>query len=561
LNEFLREQRDLAAGERWRNRIASLLPFAIVALVYAAVASYQIQLPGLYMDAVDPDYLAVRILNWHRNPFVPWVLPGNDLFGHFPVLTSLYYGIQQLYLPLPVFWLLGTTVTSLRVAHALFALFILATLYVLLVKGTTNRWWTAGICTALALDPGFVFAFRTQSYITMAPVAWLLLSVSCLQQRAKASPPAALRLLTMSGFFFGLSVFGYFVYAFYSPPLAIVAIVWRSHRERRDVRAMVLNLASWCVGVLAGCVGYVFGYSLLAESQGGFRGLLTFTLQYQQNVGAFSAHQSLWGRLLSAWQFIESVFYNWWHNALMFGDYTPIPGAAWKTALLLGLPLLLWAIAESRQRAVPLLRVVLALELSFFLVALVFGDRLGGHHFVSLLPLSYAALALAVQAIATAARQPVTAAGNALAWVIVVLLLSINLAGEKRESDQLRATHGIGLYSDAINHLAADLLKSGQQNVVFLPDWGLFMPVAFLTGGNVDLVTDEDYALARQTLCKDRPVAVALIKEDRRARFSRWRTELGVAPTSLIDYRQFDGKVVFQLATFTRASPTSECAP
>jgi hypothetical protein len=36
---------------------------ALVAAIYAAVASWHIDLPGVYMDEVNPDYLAVKLLN------------------------------------------------------------------------------------------------------------------------------------------------------------------------------------------------------------------------------------------------------------------------------------------------------------------------------------------------------------------------------------------------------------------------------------------------------------------------------------------------------------------
>jgi hypothetical protein len=545
---------------RWRQRIRSVFPFAVVAIIYGIVAGHQIELPGVYMDAVNPDYLAVRILNWNRHPFAPWIIPGTDLFDHFPVLVSLYHGMQQLYLALPVFWLLGTTVTSLRVAHALFALGILAAMYALLIRSKMDRWWAAAICAALVLDPGFVYSFRTQSYITVAPVAWLLLSVDSLRQRASTMPAKRTRWLGLSGLFFGLSIYGYFVYAFYVPALAIAVITWRAKDEPSDVGDAVRGLAYWGAGILCGCGFYVLGYGLLAKDQSGLHGLVSYVMQYQEGIGAFSAHQPLSDRMFSAWHFVESIFHNWWNTALMFGDYTPVPGAYLKTAILLGLPVLLWIAAETRRRSTPLLRLVLGLEVSFFAGALVFGNRLGGHHFASLLPLSYVALAFGLWTAADVRRTREPIPRNVFAGVIAFTLLSINIAGELRESDQLRATHGVGLYSDAINHLADDLLKSGQKDLVFVPDWGLFMPVAFLTGGHVALVTDAIYELARSALCQNRTVAVALINGDREARYAEWRNELGVAPDAISDYRQFDGKVVFQLATFRRKSTTPACA-
>ncbi len=117
------------------SRSFHLVGFAIVAAAWAFCATRAIELPGVYMDAVNPDYLVARVLNWRREPMTAWVLPGNYLLGaRFPILVSLYHGSQHFWLGLPLFWLLGTTVESLRIVHALFGLGVLAALYALLAS-------------------------------------------------------------------------------------------------------------------------------------------------------------------------------------------------------------------------------------------------------------------------------------------------------------------------------------------------------------------------------------------------------------------------------------------
>ena len=129
-----------------------------------------------------------------------WVLPGNYLLGaRFPILVSLYHGTQHFWLGLPLFWLLGTTVESLRIVHALFGLGVLASLYALLASAGVRPWLATLATGALAVDPVFLFAFRTQSYITMSPAAWLLLALLFLlraqrgriRARARSSPAAS----------------------------------------------------------------------------------------------------------------------------------------------------------------------------------------------------------------------------------------------------------------------------------------------------------------------------------------------------------------------------------
>jgi hypothetical protein len=539
-------------------RIARLLPFVVVAAVYAAVAGYQIDLAGVYMDEVNPDYLAVRVLNWNSDNVPVWVLPGNDVLDHFPVLVALYHGTQQLWLGLPIFWLLGTTVVSLRVAHALFALAVLAGLYPLLVGARIGRWMSAGVAIALAVDPSFVYAFRTQSYITMAPTAWLLASLIALQRRV-TSRSGRLCWVFVSGLFAGLAVYGYFVFAFYLPPLAAAVLCWRGTDAPALPRDRIRWLLAWGMGVVLGCIFYFVGYGLAAYTLSGLGGLKDYVVQNQADLGAFAAHGSLWDRLVIEWNFIGSVFYNWWHEALMFGDYTPVLAAPWKMTILLGVPIALWVVAEFRRRATALLRLLLGLEASFCVIALMFGSRLGGHHFVSLLPLSYAALTVALKATLPSEIPDKKAATSIAFPLLITAMICINALGDAQVSKRLRETHGIGLYSDAINHFADDLAHAGDEVLVFTPDWGLFMPVAFLTGGRVKLATDEDYALATDAYCAGRSVVVALIEGNRRTRFARWRRELGAATASARDYRQFDGKVAFEVETYRRDGNSVTC--
>src|SRR5436309_3021907 len=109
--------------------------------VYAFVALQQIELPGVYMDAVNPDYLAVHLLNPKHADIVAWALRGNLMFGgRAPILITLYHGSQQVWLGLPFLWLFGTSVIGLRITHALFGLAVLAALFGLLLRSRLRPW-------------------------------------------------------------------------------------------------------------------------------------------------------------------------------------------------------------------------------------------------------------------------------------------------------------------------------------------------------------------------------------------------------------------------------------
>src|SRR5689334_17078983 len=152
-----------------------------VLLIYVGFATHLIELPGVYMDAVNPDYLVAKVLNRaHANPLIGWVLPGNYLANRFPVLVSLYHGLQQFWLALPLYALFGMSVVGIRLTHMVFAMGVLIAMLVLFRRARIPLAIAALAGIAIAADPTFVFAFRTQSYITLAPAAWMLLSIAAL---------------------------------------------------------------------------------------------------------------------------------------------------------------------------------------------------------------------------------------------------------------------------------------------------------------------------------------------------------------------------------------------
>lgn len=139
-----------------------------------------IALPGLYMDAVNPDYMIVRLLNWNSHIYT-LALPGTCLFGIFPTIIQMYHGALPYYLGAPVYMLFGTGIVGVRVANFVFASIVLMSAAVFLRVFGVRPLFIASTLAVVALDPGFLFSFRTQFYITLLPIAFVLLSVSIVE--------------------------------------------------------------------------------------------------------------------------------------------------------------------------------------------------------------------------------------------------------------------------------------------------------------------------------------------------------------------------------------------
>jgi hypothetical protein len=533
-----------------RSRHSPWLGFALVAIAYAIVATWHITLPGVYMDEVNPDYLVVKILNPRHAPIVAWVLQGNYVLGdRVPILAQLYHGSQTFWLGLPLFWIFGTSVQGLRLTHAMFAVGVLAALYAVLLRARMRPWQAAAACLALAIDPSFSYAFRTQSYITLASDAWLLLAVRCLlpsHERSTQTP----RPLFWSGFWTGAAIVGYFVHAFYVPALAIgVSWVTRGHEGRLRWRKRF----AWIAGLAVGASPYLLGYALIMRNVDGLSGLWAFIESRQATLHTYDSSLPLPARLAFAWRMIVAVVSDAWHHAMMFGEWAEVPATYVKLALLVAVPLLLWIAAAIRRHASLAQSLLVGLPVSFVVLSLPFGDRLGGHHFVTLLPIFYAALAVGLSRLF---GLPIRRSARARAgWCLPFLaLVAINATGQAAESRDLLATRGVGLMSDAIDRFAADINASARKPWFFFPDWGLSLPVAFLTRGTVGMSANDDAASARSMLCAGRDVAIALVDGDRAARRDDWTRRLGWTSPGVTSYRQGNGTIVFEVVTY-RGNP------
>lgn len=537
--------------------ILAIGPFLLMALAYLMAATREIELPGIYMDAVNPDYLVARWLNPDAQWIPAWIAPGNDILGSYPLLVGLQHGSLQLWLSAPFFWVFGMTVVGLRLTHAMFALAVLAAWYAMQRAGGQSIAITIAIGVVLAIDPSFVYAFRTQSYITMAPAAFLMLSAVALLKAHGSSGTARLRWLAVCGVLGGLSCWGYFIYTFFMP--ALLAACWLLPGKPATGSARLVHSLMPVLGMTVGALLYFAGFLLVARHMGGLDEAISYYLSAQPILSAADSAITPSVRLAHVESSLNMVIMNTWHHYMMFTEWSATPGVFIKYFILIAVPPMLWLVAEWRHCATPLLRLVMGLQFSFLLVAVLFGPRTSGHHFMAMVPLSYAGLAAALGAHGATPFPRRTIVLFAAAAIAVGLFV-INIAGNKLEIETLRRTGGVAMFSDANNQLGKDLLAGSHNRLLILPDWGLYMPTAFLTQASMEMRTHEDFDLARERLCEGKDVVLVLITGDRSNRFRQWQTRLDWSAPIVKPYQQRDGKVVFEVATFTGKDSNTRCA-
>lgn len=488
----------------------SLAIAIVAATIFCVVFSINLRYPGLFMDSINPEYLAPLILdpNGSHDMFA-YALPGNMIDGRFPVLAgSFYHGPLQLYLSLPVFAAFGTDIIGARVAQGMFGLLLFLSVAALLRQQRVRLPLLAAGLGLLVADPTFVQSFKTQALSTLWPLCMVLMAAWLIERRAAIGRPTGIAIPIMSGVLAGLSFFSYFIYLFFLPAqIAHIALCARAGGAKKPA----IDIGAFLAGFAIGCLPYILGYALMAATLGS-EGIGEFLAGNGRNLVAPPPGDVLSSTYLVAriGGLIEATVSDAWLTMTIFSSEGSSALGIFKLLLLLTL-VAIGLFARTRDGRGRTFFFAVGCLLSFVVLSSPVATRLHGHHYVILLPLFYLAATLALEMIAE--RIPAQRMHRVVVALLPIALLVDNVYAHLAFQRKLEVTHGVGDYSAEINRLAEDALQEGKNDLYLFPDWGFFMPFAFQTGGRVAYVADEssDDAIRRRVLgaiCRGRNVAL-----------------------------------------------------
>ncbi|SEI16671.1 hypothetical protein SAMN05192544_102843 [Paraburkholderia hospita] len=481
-------------------------------LIFWAGICYRITLPGIYMDAVNPDYIAARVLfPALKNPI--WVFPTVA----FPVLGNLYHGVQNLYVDIAVFKVFGISVETLRCAQALFGAGIIIFSYGVGVRATGNRIVSFAFSALLALDIAFISSFRTQFYIILGGEMWLFASLYVLWGNTKSG-------LFWSGVFYGLAIYGYFVLGFFAPAMAVLVLTRSDSRPSR-----------WIAGFALGMLPYLIGYAFLALRLGGLHETLKWMAAKTQGLAPLSSKLSM----------IDSVRYTL-HMAYLalsnIGNGLMTLGAGsedWWVKAKVAFFVAVAIVALIRLRRSRAMLLVL-LPISYVAVAVLLGNRLWVHHFGVLAPVFYL---LCAAVLGDMARSGVS---RGVVIGVCVLFAAGNISQSSGFFRELEITGGANRATSALNDLAADAVNRSDTLYVF-PDWGFFMSFALLTKNQIPYVIDVDQIQTGKA--NSRHIEVAFWSKDDTGRYIDVLAQNGAVNIRSARYLTRNGKDAFFTVT------------
>ena len=457
----------------------------LVLLVFLVLGVRHLQYPGIYEDEVITESFVVKMLYPNVTDRAAYEFP--PLFEtatrRFPWLRgNVYGGTAMPYLSLPLYWVLGTSATSLRLVHLLYGILFLIATYAFVA-----RFWGSwiGVATAalVATDPSFFAAFRmSEAFVPAAGIPLLLLGALLISDwyLSRRSYRAAL----FGGLLWGIAVWNYIVAIWFVIAACLIGTLLHACYRRMP---SVKGIASIFIGLL---LGYLPHYSFaLAHPRVFFDKYVGFVSLrgglLKDWVGMLSVKAGTLWSTLKGTRLAERIFRLTPEQAETEVGTSPMPYLLLAAILVIILGLVF---TREKDKKLKLLVPLLFLALIGAQVALTpFAKEV--HHILMLYPFPQVAvavaLALLVQALPRWFSKTSWRRLTPLAVASLVVLLGVNVqivCGYLRLAYQ---TGGVGRFSDAIYALNHVLLSEYKDNRVLVGDWGFANCLLMLSRGEI----------------------------------------------------------------------------
>jgi 4-amino-4-deoxy-L-arabinose transferase-like glycosyltransferase len=558
-----------AAGQASANRNGWWMLVALALLLYLALALYQLDLPGLNYDETLDAVPAMQVVQHQRvDSFATLKLGGRS----WPLMTMPYVGVTTTNLLMPVFALFGASVATVRGTAVLIGLISLLLSFGFL-REIFDRRVAALSILLLAVNPSFVFWSRMGAWVQLVLFPITILALWFLFRWYRRRQPAY---LVLAAFMLGMGMGTHIQFFWMWVALSLAWLVlspwvgagrgwrrWTWPWSRTKPGVWLLSLAALLLGTTPLLIYNVrtqgtFEYALdsvAAQEMGRVPGL--------QGAGA-AAVQILRDALAMALRTFETLLNGDWFGSKLGGPYhNPIAVGAFGLALIVIFVLALRRKLTYRWKRIAFLLVLLV---SIVLQSVIVTSAESTHHLLIVWPIPQALVSVAVFCLvdtlspASRARRKTCLA---VLGAAAVILVGAELLTTCRYHRVVTRTGGVGLFSDAIYTLAADLEKPGAPQPIAM-DWGFRRNLQLLTRNRVDAAEwftytppeESEYVGYVQDLISHNPDVLYLFHVPKYTAFpGHWEVFEDVAyrhhlsPVLWKTYYQRDGVPVYQAYT------------
>ncbi len=525
--------------EKYKEQIIILIIMLILALFQVIRC---IEYPGLYYDAVNPDYMAVQLLYPQvENPL--WIVPHTG----FPLLGQLYHGTLTAWVQTVVIGLTGNaSLWTVRTTNMAYIVGICWLCYLIGRWVNINKIILYSGLVVIILSPQAYSLIRTQYYIKLPGTFFLLAAVYALMKVSKNEQKKG-KLLILSGVLCGLAAYTYFIFLFYIPAMILFCLV-----ESKSKKDKIKNVITWLIGVLGGGTLYIIGFfdlfltyatwndelkkciiytftvsligivviccSLCAKNYykdevikrvccflvfiGGIgifivganlNKILDIILPQVQTLHVLGNKISFYTRVRQFFMFWKEVMSNRSLEQMMLGKNTSILSQTYSCVFLLSLLLSLITTRKEKGNHSILvgIKFFFLLLSSYYIFSLPFISRMGEQHFTPNYFITMLMIILQLGYLYSQNKNRM----RQLVCICVVVILVVSVINSNLLNTNMKLVGGVDKYSSEINQISKEALEDymmGKKVVYVFPEWGLFCGFNYLTMNQIPVLLKVD---------------------------------------------------------------------
>lgn len=509
---------------------------------------------GLYLDSVNPDYLAVQIL-FPNDVNSAMTLP----YIGFPVVGQLYHGVVTMLVQLLVIGITGgASLTKLRILNAMYTAAACIFMYLILKKLNVKRFIVMITELCLVTSASLFMIMKIQYYIKLPGTACTLLTILILLYGI--GKEKEWRYVLVAGLVAGFAFYSYFIYLFYIPGYVYFLL------KKYDRKKLIYNLLTFGFSFIVGCAGYFIGYfgfiisSLPWESSQQRLVMIAFCMMlllisviglvlnwlniwfkkisgkvlgaidllgigsivayvvylfmsYSAEIIDFFTNNllalnvagdevSFGGRFVNIWGFVVAIFTNSVEKAVLGESVSKMP-YMYLVLFLLAIVYIIFTIIfgkKNEKKKTEAMKISVIFIGTWLLVAIVFASRMGTQHFVSIYFGGFLVIGLVLQQLYERLSKVCnTKLITGIYTVLFVFLIGGNTLNVNALHQEVNESGCINLYSNQINKLAYDAndrYVRGEKEFYVFPEWGFMCGFSYLTNNRVLYSLDvNDYEL------------------------------------------------------------------
>lgn len=563
-------------------------------------------LPGLYLDAVNPDYLAVQIL-FPQNSNPNWAPAHSGI----PLLGQLYHGTITVLLQLLIVGIFGkASPLTLKLSNITYIIAICWVMYLILKKLEVNKVISFLVINALILSPNVFSLIRTQYYIKLPGTLFLMLSmyfaILSIEQNRHVF------YLALSSIFLGIAFYSYFIFLFFAPAILIFCL---SKTKKLGLK-LFKDAFIWCMGFGCGCIPYVIGYGDLIITStaldlslkkglviiGGilllvimvaflyvlvnnyqndkvfhhcclavftllvvffiiaainFKYITGTVLPILSSLGMAGGPMRLTQRIVQIFLFWTGVMDNSFLEQLMLGTVSSYCPSVLIILFLLAFALACILTVTKRMNKNDWKEILAwgSLLLCYGILCIPFISRMGGQHFTPVFFITFMIFILLCNNIWSKINNKHIKKALPLLLGIFFLwsILNCNLL-----QANLQFTGGKNMYSETINELAENALSEkceGQKNVYVFPEWGFMCGFNYLTENQVPYTTTVDANMLQEYFDRGYGFKLCVWNHDSLEQYMEQLKSEGMDNLSVDTMQSREGEIVFYILKKEYSAP------